>query len=49
MSHEELRHQLLKKDIEIAQRLSDTVEVIKNTYAHLYEDKNNDKAKNILN
>lgn len=33
----------------IAQRLGDTVEVIKRTYAHLYEKENNDKAKNILN
>lgn len=33
----------------IAQRLGDTIEVIKSTYAHLYEKENNDKAKNILN
>lgn len=33
----------------IAQRLGDTIEVIKKTYAHLYEKETNDKAKNILN
>ncbi len=33
----------------IAQRLGDTIEVIKRTYAHLYEVESNDKAKNILN
>lgn len=33
----------------IAQRLGDSIEVIKKTYAHLYEKENNDKAKNILN
>ena len=33
----------------IAQRLGDTIEVIKKTYAHLYEKESNDKAKNILN
>lgn len=32
----------------IATRLGDTIEVIKRTYAHLYEKGNNDKAKNIL-
>ncbi len=32
----------------IAQRLGDTVEVVKRTYAHLYDFENNDKAKNIL-
>lgn len=33
----------------IAQRLGDTIDVIKQTYAHLYEVENNDKAKYILN
>lgn len=33
----------------IAQRLGDTIETIKKTYAHLYEKESNDKAKNILN
>lgn len=33
----------------IAQRLGDTIDVIKQNYAHLYETENNDKAKNILN
>lgn len=33
----------------IAQRLGDTIEVIKKTYAHLYEKESNDKAKDILN
>lgn len=32
----------------IAQRLGDTVEVIRETYAHSYEDKNMDKIKKIL-
>jgi len=33
----------------IAQRLGDTVDVIKDTYAHPYEDKNNEKMRNLLN
>ncbi len=33
----------------IAQRLGDSIEVVKRTYAHLYEVESNDKAKNILN
>lgn len=33
----------------IAQRLGDTIEVVKLTYAHLYEQENNDKSKKILN
>lgn len=33
----------------IAQRLGDSIDVIKRTYAHLYEEESNDKAKNILN
>lgn len=33
----------------IAQRLRDSIEVIKSTYAHLYEKETNDRAKNILN
>lgn len=32
----------------IAQRLGDTIETVKKTYAHLYEKESNDKAKNIL-
>lgn len=32
----------------IAQRLGDTIDVIKQTYAHPYDDANNDKAKEIL-
>lgn len=33
----------------IAQRLGDTIEVIKQVYAHQYEEANNDRAKKILN
>ena len=33
----------------IAQRLGDTEEVIRNTYAHPYENVNNDKTKDLLN
>lgn len=33
----------------IANRLGDTIDVIKRTYAHLYETESNDKAKKILN
>ena len=32
----------------IAQRLGDTVEVVRTTYAHPYEDENNKKTKEIL-
>ncbi len=33
----------------IAQRLGDTIDVIKRTYAHPYEEANRDKSRNILN
>ena len=48
---EGLRKGMLSEEIYalIAQRLGDTIEVIKQVYAHQYEEANNDRAKKILN